>query len=312
MKYLKIALFAILFLPFIVKGQYRQFTQNMASPTFTNPAFAGFQQNLSGGLQYRNQWNGYLTSWVASADLGLPKINSGIGFTLLTDNMYVGLPLGTNAFIANYSYEFKLGEKSFLRLGISASVISQIETEVLAINPPRAFFYPIVNPLNLGSGLLFYNNNFYIGASASNIIKSNGTDLERDMGYATDPIINFQTGDFIKIGAIKLNPNLAALHQGDYTMFLPGINISYNMFTIGTSYRYAFQNVNSINFLLGFSKGIFKLYYSYDHSLSGTAFPDYNLRGISAGSHEISLIFQLNKPNDTTNKPMIDHLRNAF
>ena len=77
------------------------------------------------------------------------------------------------------------------------------------------------------------------------------------------------------------------------------------MFTFGVSYRQTNPNPDAVNFLFGFAKGKLKICYSYDKTIS-------EAQAAASGSHELTFIFQLNKPHDTSSKPMINHLRQAF
>jgi type IX secretion system PorP/SprF family membrane protein len=250
--------------------------------------------------------------------MGLPKINSGIG--LICTNYVLGddiNTLNTTSISAIYAYEFKLNTFSHLRLGLSCTFTTGSAGLVGFAGPPPLPPWdvePIAQSPNLGTGALFYTNGFYAGAAVYNIFQPIG-DFSANSGYSsTDKRIDIQTGGFINLNKLRINPNLMCWRQGSYTQILPGLNLSYGMFTIGSSYRYAFPNVSSVNYIFGISKGIFKLCYSYDQTMSGAIFPGYPnpyFKAI-AGSHELSLVLQLNKSHDTSNKPMIEHLRQAF
>ena len=63
------------------------FTQTMTSPMYSNPAYAGFQENLRASFQIRAQLLAGTTNLTTDAyvDIGLPKINSGVGLMLMSD-----------------------------------------------------------------------------------------------------------------------------------------------------------------------------------------------------------------------------------
>ena len=300
-----------------LKAQDPVFSQTMATPMYFNPAFAGFQQNFRGGLQWRNQFADQTASLFASADMGLPKINSGVG--LMLSNYVLGddvNTLHTETISALYAYEFKLGTAGYLRLGVGWLFTLQMAGKVGIAGPggyPPPDQEPIAQSPNLASGVLFYTGCFYAGLALNNIIMPNMDNYSSNSGYLpTYRRFDFQAGGFIKLNKFSLNPNILYWRQGDYTQILPGINLSYSMFTVGASYRYAFEHVSSINYLIGFAWDKFKLCYSYDHSLSGAIYPGYSYYNPTAGSHELSLVIQFSKPHDTANKPMVDHFRSAF
>ncbi len=121
MKILRLfSLLALCFISLASKAQDPEFTQIMGTPMYFNPAFAGFQQNLRAGLQFRDQWpsvSGSFVTIAASADMGLPKINSGVGLILMRDQAGDG-QLATSTISGLYAYELKLGLGSYLRFGV--------------------------------------------------------------------------------------------------------------------------------------------------------------------------------------------------
>jgi len=323
MKYSKIILLLSFLVPLIAKAQDPEFTQTMASPMYFNPAFAGIQQNFRTSGQSRIQWpgvSGAFNTNTITADIGFTKINSGVGLAYEHDQAG-DEKWTTDAISVFYAYEIKLGLGSYLRFGINPSFFKRtIDFSGLRfgdqIDPKTGFVYPTQEKLpgngvyssgltpNFGSGALYYNSHIYAGVAVYNIFQPS----QSFFGNPNSVLYrryDLQGGGFIGLGKWNLNPNLLVMHQGNFTQALLGLNATIGMFTFGTSFRQTDPNADALNFLVGFAKGKFKVCYSYDITVS-------DARAAAQGSHELSLVFQLNKPHDTTEKPMIGFLRGAF
>jgi len=316
-------LILLLCLPFLGHAQDPEFTQPLGTPVYFNPAFAGIQQNLRAGLQFRDQWPGVSGSFVtlaAGADMGFPKINSGVGLMFMNDVAGDG-SLTTNTINAYYAYEIKLGANSYLRFGVNPSLFQRsINFSQLRfgdqVDPKLGFIYNTQEQLpsngvfsgaltpDLGAGALFYSKNFYAGLAAFHIFQP----AQSFFGNSASMLLRkyvAQAGYYISLGSFTLNPYVLAMNQGTFTQILPGISINKSFFTLGASFRQTDPNADAVNFLFGFAKGIFKVCYSYDQTVS-------DARAAATGSHELSLVIQLRKRHDTSAKPMIGHLRNSY
>lgn len=307
--------FLILSYPIVINAQDagQEFTQQMGSPLYANPAFTGIQQNLRIGFQYRSQLpdlGGGTEIGAFSADLGLPKINSGVGIIFSSYEDY-GIASGY-AINATFAHELKLSEHSWLRLGLSAGIVQDkniFETD--SINPSTGFIgttqfteYTPVIP-NFGLGAVYYSDRFYAGVAVNNILRPlEATKHDPD---TLDRRVVLQAGYFIDAGKFIINPYSFFVYQGQYNEVLPGVNVSWRKLTVGASYRNITGHSDAVNFLIGLNFGSVKVCYSYDSYILYSSIPMTPLF-----SHEFSIVLQLNKPSDTSNKPMINHLRQAF
>ena len=80
-----------------------------------------------------------------------------------------------------------------------------------------------------------------------------------------------------------ISPNMMFVKQGGFHQLNLGAYVSWRMLYGGTWYRHTFTNSDAVIMLAGFQKGIFKIGYSYDITVSG-------LSGRTGGAHEISLM----------------------
>lgn len=303
-----IALF-ILILPDTSVAQDFGFAQTMATPMYYNPAFAGFQETPRVGLQFRLQPLDSLHAFItlaASGDIGFQKINSGVGLMFNTSS-YSGLT--TTSASINYAYQVKLTENSHLRLGINAGFYQKAynngvlyDTSTTKNAQPAVESDPIVP--DFGAGLIYYTDNYYIGAAVYHLFEP---------GYANvgDPLsktprrYDFQIGKFYNNNNVIVNPYLLVQLQDTFWQVMPGINVSFGHFTIGTNFlAQGKPNADDLSFLFGVVVSKFKICYSYQFSLLNT--------GISAGTHELTCIFQLSQPNNAITNPMITRMMGAY
>jgi type IX secretion system PorP/SprF family membrane protein len=109
-----------------VWAQDPQFSQFYAAPMYLNPAFAGSALAPRVTVNYRNQWpavTNYVTSMV-SVDHYFERYNSGVGLILQNDNQGQGRIRSTDIGL-QYSYQLKLTEETFLRLGVQGSYVNR-------------------------------------------------------------------------------------------------------------------------------------------------------------------------------------------
>jgi len=290
------------------------FTQTMTSPMYFNPAYAGFQENLRASFQIRAQLLAGTTNLTtdASVDIGLPKINSGVGLMLMSDQQD-NSSLITNTISAFYAYELKLGSESYLRLGLEASLFQKLYIynnstfDTSASSATR--FYPqnmsTYGIPNFGAGGLYYNDRYYLGLGIYNVFTPNAS-FNNDPDGDLKRRFVAQAGEFVNIGNLIINPSLQIINQGSVSQILPGCAVTAGSFTFGMSLRQSIPVFDALNILLGFGKGKLRICYSYDITLSATN------PGAASGTHELSAIVQLASPHDVSNKKMVGYMKEAL
>lgn len=309
----------------IVGAQDPIFSQYYAAPLQMNPAFAGNGYAPSFNLNYRNQWpeipNAYQT-YAASYDQYLDYINSGVGIMMLADNAGDGT-LQTLKISGIYSYRLKVTDDMFVKFGADASVVQarldwdklvfldQLDVENGAIGPngnpyPSAEVRPddLTNTyLDISAGVLAYSKYIYGGFSVKHLntpnesllgIKDNlneGLPLRYSLHLGGE-IPLFQNNKNIKKAFIS--PNLLWIRQAEFGQLNVGSYAGLGMIYAGVWYRYSKTNSDAAIFLVGFQKGMFKIGYSFDLTLS-------DLNSETAGAHEISLGIRLREPDQDIN-----------
>jgi type IX secretion system PorP/SprF family membrane protein len=280
--------------------QYTQYMYNMSS---MNPAYAGSKENMTGGFLYRKQWVGIEDA----PSTGTFFINSpaaknvGLGISAINDK--IGPVEETNLY-ADFSYTLSLGGEHKLAFGIKGGgtfhkigLFSQIgDGNVPDLNDP-AFSQDTSNSFfNIGSGLFYYTNKYYVAFSVPNMIKSSYLSYN-GVQYGTEVLHYFLTGGYV----FQLNPNLkfkpSTMIKSAFNTPV-SIDLSANFlfsekFEIGATYRKQDSFGAMVNYEV--TPGM-RIGYAYDHILS-------DLKVTTPSSHEIMVLFDLNFPKKVSQSP---------
>ena len=173
-----IILFAILCLSFGINAQQDpQFTQYFDNFLHVNPAYAGSTGMLSATAIHREQWVGFagaLRSTTFSLHTPLNYRSVGLGLTAVND--MIG-PVRQNMVYVDFSYTLKLGKSSRLALGLKGgmnmlNVGTGDFTNVQTNDPAFVNVQNQINP-NVGFGLYYHDEHFFLGLSSPRILENN-------------------------------------------------------------------------------------------------------------------------------------------
>ncbi len=285
--------------------QNPQYTQYMYNTQIINPAYSGSREALSFGLLGRTQW----VSIEGSPESGTFTVNSPIG---LYDNMGLGLsivhdrigPSSESNITADYSYRIDVSRTGKLSFGLKAGVdVLNVDYNELTIFDEADILFQnnVDNRIQpqVGAGLYFNTEKFYMGASVPNFLRTRhfdesileGEDLDSD-GIALERLHYFLIAGYV----FDLNPNLkfkpATLFKtvgGSPLQWDLSANFLFNeKFTFGASYRWS----ASLSALAGFQ--------ITDSLFVGMAY-DYETTQIeqfSDGSYEVFLRFDIFNKSD--------------
>lgn len=301
-------LFFCLFTNFLV-AQDPVYSQFYASPMQTNPALAGSAFAPRIVLNYRNQWpnipNAYAT-YSAAYDQYLENINSGIGFSVLSDKAGNGIYTKTS-FAAAYSYNLQIDDNTFIRTGLDASVVSarlnwnqlvfldQIDP-VTGVDPNKISreAYPdnqSVNYVDFSAGLLAYTKGFYGGLALQHLTSPDESILNKTDAFGSLPVrITLQGGAEISLkkdNKIKespfISPNILFVKQGKFYQVNLGAYVRSKYIFGGLWFRHTMTNSDAIIMSAGVQASLLRVGYSYDLTVS-------KLAPYTGGAHEVSLI----------------------
>lgn len=290
------------FITLLVLGVFTQiqaqqdphYTQYMYNMNVINPAYAGSKDALSLGLLYRQQWvnmEGAPKTVSLSGSSPVGK-NVGVGLSVISDK--IG-PVEENNVYGDFSYTLNLGGEHKLALGLKAGatfhkvgLFSEIGNGFVTDAGDDAFAENTSNTfLNVGTGLFYYTNKYYVALSVPNMLKSTHLDYN-GRSFGTESLHYFITGGYV----FDLNPNLKFKPS---TMIKSAINVPVSVdasanflfnekFEIGATYRLEDSFGAMVNYAITPS---LRIGYAYDHVVS-------DLKVTTPSSHEVILLFDLN------------------
>ncbi|MBG16482.1 MAG: hypothetical protein CL853_09040 [Crocinitomicaceae bacterium] len=325
-------LFPCVFLTYFLYAQDPQFTQFYANSLHLNPALAGKDLSPRFHSGYRNQWpeikNAYVTYNLEYDDF-IEKIHGGLGFQFLHDKTANGV-LNTNLLSISYAYHIKLTKGWSSSFSLKGAFQQKSFNTSLAqfgdqIDEIRGFVYStnqtINNPtssyFDAGAGCVFFSSEFasflpnsFVGFAVHHLTRPqesfivNGSENNklpvRYTLHAGKQITILKNGLFHK--PLYISPNLLFDLQNNFKQFNFGAYFLDGILGFGIWYRHTnflnptneiFKLQDALVLMGGIETTKMRIGYSYDLNLS-------NLIGSSAGSHEISITFDL--PQKEINK----------
>lgn len=315
-RFLPILLFGILF-SIKAFAQDPQFSQFYAAPLYLNPAFTGTTPEHRFVMNYRNQWMSLPQAFVTSAfsyDLNMKNINSGFGILLSTDKAGSAGLTSTTAH-ALYSYKIYIAEKWVIKPAISFGYgMRSLDYTKLVFGDQLAFGSsdaPTVDPsstrygnvqyFDFGSGLLAYNQKFWFGISSYHMNEPNQSMLGEESVVLRKNSVHagirfpLYKGPQKRENISSIAPSFIYKQQGNFDQLDLGIQYNYNPVMVGFWYRGIpiQQNTrdnlsqDAVVFLFALKFDHWDIGYSYDMTVS-------ELGPSTGGSHEISLMYQIN------------------
>lgn len=295
--------------------QDMQFTQFNAAPLYLNPAFTGNTMEHRFATNYRNQWTaipGHYVNYTFAYDYNMAEFNSGLGLLFAREQAGTG-NLGNTEVGLLYSYHFQLDKKIFVQPGIKFNYINRgVDFSKLVFNDQLArggngptsdnIEIDNVTYVDITAGLLVYGTKYWVGISFNHINEPNQS-LTNDesplyLKFSAHGGYKFELSSG---GRKSLNLsyfNVAAHYkaQQKYDQLDIGLYYTREPFTYGIWYRglpgiksyEGILNNDAFAIILGYKVVDYNLSigYSYDITIS-------RLAANSAGSHEISLIYEI-------------------
>ena len=301
----RILIIALVLVTFSIKLQAQQdphYTQYMYNMNVINPAYAGSKENLSIGMLYRKQWVEIEDAPTTATFSGHAPVgkNVGLGLSVISDK--IG-PVEENNIYGDFSYTLQLGGEHKLAFGLKAGLtlhqvglFTDINHTLPDQNDPAFAENTSNSYFNLGSGLFYYTNKYYLALSVPNMMKSKHLDFNgREFGSEVSHY--FITGGYVFDVSenIKFKPffMMKSAFNAPTSLDL-STNFLFNQkFEAGITYRLEDSFGAMINYAI--SPNV-KLGYAYDHIVS-------DLNVTTPSSHEIVLLFDLNFPRKVSSSP---------
>jgi len=299
---LGILIFQLLLFPdYSFSQQDPQYSQHMYNTQIINPAYTGSRGYLSLDLLSRTQWLNLdgapkTTSFSIDTPIGRSE-RMGLGLSIVRDELGPSINNRVNVDYA-YSINFMFAKLTF---GLKAG-INQLNIDFSNLN-----IYDPLDPVsqndidhkikpNVGLGLYFNTENYYLGLSVPNLIETNYFDeIDFQNGFTskiTDKIHYYLIAGYVfNLGSnLKVKPaTMFKIVDGSPIQWDASLNfLISNTITLGTSYR-----LNSaLSFLAGFQMSE-KLFVGLGYDYSTTVIKDFN-----DGTYEI--IFKIGLFNNRT------------
>jgi type IX secretion system PorP/SprF family membrane protein len=278
------------------------YTQYMYNMNVINPAYAGSKENLSIGMLYRKQWVEIEDAPTTATFSGHAPVgkNVGLGLSVISDK--IG-PVEENNIYGDFSYTLQLGGEHKLAFGLKAGLtlhqvglFSDINHTLPDQNDPAFAENTSNSYFNLGSGLFYYTNKYYLALSVPNMMKSKHLDFNgREFGSEVSHY--FITGGYVFDVSenIKFKPffMMKSAFNAPTSLDLSTNFLFNEKFEAGVTYRLEDSFGAMINYAI--SPNV-KLGYAYDHIVS-------DLNVTTPSSHEIVLLFDLNFPRKVSSSP---------
>ena len=278
------------------------YTQYMYNMNVINPAYAGSKDALSLGLLYRKQWveiEDAPTTGTFFVHSPVGK-NVGLGLSVISDK--IG-PVEENNIFGDFSYTLNLGGEHRLALGLKAGLtlhnidfnriyptLPDVNDGVFAgVNPSSSSF-------NVGTGLFYYTEKYYVALSVPNMLKSKYLDYS-GTAYGSEVAHYFLTGGYVfdLTDNIKFKP--FAMVKSAFnapTSVDVSTNFMFNeKFEIGATYRLEDSFGAMVNYAITPS---LRIGYAYDHIVS-------DLKVTTPASHEVILLFDVNFSKKVSRSP---------
>lgn len=306
----KLFLVALITIGFLVETNAQQdphYTQYMYNMSVMNPAYAGSKENLSLGLLYRKQWveiEDAPTTGTFFAHTPVGK-NVGAGLSFITDK--IG-PVEENNVYGDFSYTLNLGAEHKLAFGLKAGLTfhnvglySDIGNGHVPDADDPAFSEDFSNTyFNIGSGVFFYSNKYYVGFSVPNMLKSKHLDLTvsgDEYEFGSETAHYFLTGGYVfdLSQKVKFKPffMLKSAFSAPTSLDVSANFLFNDKFEIGGTYRLEDSFGAMVNYAI--TPNV-RIGYAYDHIVS-------DLDVTTPSSHEFILLFDLNFPKKVSNSP---------
>ncbi|NCD71672.1 PorP/SprF family type IX secretion system membrane protein [Mucilaginibacter agri] len=288
---IKVLLLSAICFVFSIYTAYAQqdytYSQYMNNQTPLNPAYSLLDKNGSLNALLRKQWvgiDGAPSSFIFNGNMPIESINGAAGATVKNDQFGIEHLTEVNAFFAK---SIQLSEKAFLGVSLNAGFRNYVANySTLDSNDPAFRDDVRQNKPNLGFGVMFYSDRYFIGVAVPELtFTSLGSASIQDNSYFRNHY-NFSGAYLIDGGKdVKVKPAFLAT----YTKGVPFIaNFSTTLYIknvvgFGADYR----TNNEMAGIISFMMSNFRLGYSYQF---GTA--SNNIGRFNNSTHEVTLTYR--------------------
>jgi type IX secretion system PorP/SprF family membrane protein len=296
---------AFLFFPLVllfgvaVAQQDPEFSQYMQSNLTVNPGYAGSKDAICASALAREQWvglKGAPSTKVVNVDAAVKpfKVNSGIGVSILSDNLGFDKNIGLNV---AYAYRMNVNNgNGKLGIGVSAGFYNKAlnatwdagkssDNVDASQDPTIPSTKETASVFDLGFGLFYKSENVYFGLSSTHLTQPKFSYSKSNSSLARHYYLTTGYNIALPNPSFDLQPSVFIGTDGSSSRVDLNTVLVYNKRVWGgVSYR---LNAAVIGMLgIEFANGL-KVGYSYDFSTT-------SIRKNNSGSHEIMIGYCFN------------------
>ena len=286
---------------FVLQSNAQQdplYTQYYNNFSLINPAYSGSHGLFTATANIRSQWAGEAGSpetQTLSLHGAMGK-NVGLGLSIVNDKVFV---LKETDIYADFSYSIYPSESSTLAFGLKAGG-SFLDVNLLELGIDNdALFSENINEFNpnMGAGVFYYTDRFFASLSTVNILKSKHYNKNSTVvSSASDEMIFYISSGYVfDLGeSFKLRPSfmMRSANGSPLSTDISASILWLDKLEFGISHRID-ESVSGL-FQIRLSENL-KIGYTYDAITS-------DLSNYNNGSHEFSIIVNLNKNKRATHK----------
>ncbi|MDP2068360.1 MAG: type IX secretion system membrane protein PorP/SprF [Lutibacter sp.] len=300
MKNIPISFIALMATIVMWSQQDAQYTQYMYNMSVVNPAYTtGNMGVVNLGALHRTQWVGANGAPKSSNIFAHTPINENVevGFSLVNDN--IGDVVKQNDLYADFAYKLDLEENGKLSFGLKAGVtFFDVNFNGFVLESGDVFtdpdFAENINQsfFNVGAGIYYNTENYYIGLSVPAILNAKHLDRNNGKYQGTEQAHTYLTGGYVfeinELFRFKPAFMAKAVKGAPISLDLTANVLFDNKVEFGVGYRLEDAFSGMVNFK---TTPELRIGYAYDHTIS-------NLGPFSSGSHELFILYDLNLLNN--------------
>lgn len=296
-----ILLSVILFVSsYTIAQQDAQLSMYNFDPMYYNPAYAGSKSAISITAIGRFQWVGFEGAPMSQfLTIHTPVLGQSLGMGLSLVNDRIGARKRTAAYY-DVSTGIRLNNNNDrLAFGISAGVdfISHdfSDLKVQDMNDPFHSTSFSTTKFNVGAGIYYYNDKFFVGVSSPRLLEPKMTVGDVVNSLATRHF--YITGGYVFTlnSVVKFKPTtlIKFTPHAPLTFDINANFLLYERFWLGALYR--FHEAVGLNFVYNFND-FFHIGYGYE-------FPINRLVKYQSGTHEVMLQFNIKTKRNLFTSP---------
>ncbi len=281
-----------------------------ANPFLYNPGYAGNEGGPVFAVNYRQQWLGIVDGPATATFTFHTPLKFGLRLGILAYRDQLGIVASNNGQLT-LGYGMKLGEETFVSLGMSGGVLNNTFdlSEVDPSNPAIANLPQNNLSIDGRVGMWLKLKGLQVGASLPNIFETNLVDLENFNNLQVSPLDNYMVYAAYRYAIKERNKTMVSF-EPNVLFYQPLQNLSpvvtgmlniglRDIVTVGGGYRTSGGFIGNV----GFSYSVIRVNYAFDAASA-------SLGGFSNTTHEVHFAISFgDNPQKTEKQQVSDYIQ---